>query len=175
MKPSGALNAASAASSTTISASGASQPPARADSERPLGEALAVGRIEEHERERLERMRGAELGRVAAEDAGDAAEPERRDVLADERARLGAVVDEQREGGAARERLEPERAGAGEQVEHARAGDRIAIGMDEDVEQRLAQPVGGRPDRLRFRRGERAPAQPSADDAHQRPLPPRGG
>ena len=116
-------------------------------------------------------MRRAELGRVAAEDAGDAAEPERLDILAHQRARLGAVVDEQREGRAARERLEPERAGAGEQVEHARAGDRIAIGVDQDVEQRLAQPVGGRPDGLRFRRGERAPAQPSADDAHQRFLP----
>ncbi len=42
----------------------------------------------------------------------------------------------------------------------------------QDVEQRLAQPVGGRPDRLRLRRGERAAAQPSADDAHQR-RPPR--
>ena len=98
----------------------------------------------------------------------DAAESERRDVLADERARLGAVVDEQRKGRAARQRLEPERAGAGEQVEHARAGDRIAIGVGEDVEQALAQPVGRRADRLAARRGERAPAQLSADDAHQR-------
>src|SRR5262249_5376241 len=91
-----------------------------------------------------------------------------RDVLAQQCARLGAVVDEQRKGRAARERLEPERAGAGEEIEHARAGDRIVIGVDEDVEQRLAQPVGGRPDGLRLRRGERAAAQPSADDAHQR-------
>ena len=108
---------------------------------------------------------------VAPEDAGDAAEAERRDVLAQQRARLRAVVDEQREGRAARERLEPERAGAGEEIEHARAGDRIAVGVDEDVEQGLAQPVGGRPDRprVRLRRGERAAAQPPADDAHQRP------
>jgi hypothetical protein len=55
-------------------------------------------------------VRGAELGGVAPEDAGDAGEPERGDVLAQQRARLGGVVDEQREGGAARERLEPERA-----------------------------------------------------------------
>ena len=74
-------------------------------------------------------MRRTEPGRVAAEDAGDAAQAQRRDVLAHQRARLGAVVDEQRECGAARERLDPERAGAGEQVEHARAGDRIAIGV----------------------------------------------
>ena len=116
-------------------------------------------------------MRLAELGRVAPENARDAAEAQRRDVLAQQRARLGAVVDEQRKRRAARQRLDPERAGAGEQVEHARAGDRIAIGVHEDVEQRLAQAVGGRTDRVRFRRGERAPAQPSADDAHQRFLP----
>ena len=101
----------------------------------------------------------------------DAAEPQRRDVLAQERARLGAVVDEQRERRAARERFEPERAGAGKKIEHARAGDRIAVGVSEDVEQRLAQPVGGRPHRLRPRRRERAPAQAAADDAHQRFLP----
>src|SRR5690242_16853940 len=45
--------------------------------ERLLGEAFAVGRIEEHQRERLDRMRGAEPGRVAAKDAADAAEAER--------------------------------------------------------------------------------------------------
>ena len=96
-------------------------------------------------------MRRSELRRVAAEDAGDAGQPERLDIGADQRACLGAVVDEQREGRAARDRLQPERAGAGKQVEHARARDRIAIGMDQDIEQRLAQAVGGRPDRLRFR------------------------
>ena len=69
----------------------------------------------------------------------------------------------------------PERAGAGEKIEHARAGDRIAVGVDQNIEQRLAQPVGGRPDRLRFRRGERAAAQSSADDCASRAGPPGRG
>src|SRR4030095_10596503 len=47
--------------------------------ERLLGQALAIGRIEEHERERLDRMRRTKPGGIAAEDARDAAEPERRD------------------------------------------------------------------------------------------------
>ena len=139
--------------------------------ERLLGKATAIGRIEKGERERLDRVRRAEPGGIAAEDAGGAAQTQRLDVGADKRARLGAVVDEQRERCAARAGLEAERAGAGEEIEHARAGDGIAIGVDEDVEQRLAQPVGGRPDRLRLRRREHAPAQPAADDPHQRPLP----
>ena len=113
-------------------------------------------------------MNGTEPRRVAAKDARRAAEAERGNVLAQQRARLGALVDEQDESGAARGRLDAERAGAGEKIEHARAGDRIAVGMEENIEQRFAQPVGGRPDRLGLRRGERAAAQASADDAHQR-------
>src|SRR5262249_50657728 len=103
-----------------------------------------------------------------------AAEPERLDVGAEKRARLRRVVDKQSETRAARDSLEPERAGAGEEIEHARARDRIAIGMRQDVEQRLAQAVGGRPDRRRLRCGERTPAQASADDAHQSMIPKSG-
>ena len=82
-------------------------------------------------------------------------------------AAFALLVDEQRERGAARERFDAECTGAGEQVEHARAADRIAVGMHEDVEQRFAQPVRGRPDGFGFRRSEGAPAQGSADDPHR--------
>ena len=44
--------------------------------------------------------------------------------------------------------------------------DRIAVGVREDVEQRLAQPVGGRAQAFDFRPGDRARAQSAADDAH---------
>ena len=47
------------------------------------------------------------------------------------------------------------------------SGNRIVIGMDQDVEQRLAQPVRGRADVARGRRREIAALQSSADDAHQ--------
>src|SRR5450759_2002943 len=69
---------------------------------RLFGEALAVGRIEERQRERLERMRGTELAGIAPENAGDAAQPELLGVVAQQRARLHAVVDEQRVSRAAR-------------------------------------------------------------------------
>src|SRR5262249_37443043 len=135
--------------------------------ERLLGQAFAVRRIQKHQRERLERMRGPEPRRIAAEDPADTAKPERSDVLAQQRARLGRVVDQQRKGRAARERLKAERTRAGKEIEHARTGDRIAIGVDKDVEQGLAQPVRRRADRVRARRRERAPAQAATDDAHQ--------
>ena len=117
--------------------------------ERLFGQASAVGRIEKDERERLDWMRRTELGRVAAKNSRDAAEAERFRILPQQRARFYAVVDEQRERSAARERLDAERAGAGKQIEHACAGNRVSVGVGENVEQRLAQAVGGRPDRPR--------------------------
>src|SRR5258708_38787580 len=89
-------------------------------------------------------MRRAEIGGIAAVDFRYATKAERLDIVAQQRSRLGAIVDEQREFGAARHRLDAERAGAGEQVEHARIFDRIVIGVDEDIEDRLAQAIGGR-------------------------------
>src|SRR6266568_1295814 len=136
---------------------------------RRFAKSLAVRRVGEHERERRQRMRATELGRVAPKDPGHAAEAQRLDIAANERAGFRAIVDEQREACAARERLEPERAGAGEEVEHARVRHRVAMSMDQDVEQALAQPVGGRADRGGFRARQVPPAQSAADDAHQRP------
>jgi len=51
---------------------------------------------------------------------------------------LRAVVNKQGEAGAARQRLNAERAGPCEQVKHARAGDQVIIGMDQNIEERLA-------------------------------------
>ena len=64
--------------------------------QRFFSEAVPVGRVEKHHRERLVRMHVAELGGVAAKDFCDAAEPERFHIGADEGARLDAVVDELR-------------------------------------------------------------------------------
>jgi hypothetical protein len=139
--------------------------------ERAFREALAIGRVEEGKREWIDRMRRAEPGGIAPKDLADAAEPERRDVLADQPACRRGIVDEQRERRAARECLDAERAGAREEIEHTRAADRIAIGMNENVEQRLAQPVCGRTDRVGLGRCQHPSAQPPTDDAHQRPLP----
>jgi hypothetical protein len=87
---------------------------------------------------------------------------------------LGAGVDEQRGVGAAGERLEPQRAGAGEEVEHACAlgRRRVAVGpVGEQVEEALAHPVGGGAQAgggvARAEGGERAPAPAPGDDAHQ--------
>src|SRR5262249_15516655 len=77
-----------------------------------------------------------------------------------------AVVDEQRERSTSRDGLDAERAGAGKEIEHARALKRIAIGMRKDVEHGLAQTIRGRADRLRRRRSQVAAPQSSADHAH---------
>src|SRR5947209_4709874 len=113
-------------------------------------------------------MRAAELGRVAAKNFRNAPGAQRLDVRPDQRPRLGALLDEKRKTCAARERLEPERAGAREQVEHARVRHRIAVTVEEHVEQAFAQPVGGRTDRSGFRAREISAAPSAPDDAHQR-------
>ena len=80
-------------------------------------------------------MNGPELGRVATEDARGAAKAECGNILAQQRARFGTVVDEQHKIGAARGRFDAERAGAGEKIEHARAGNRIVEAVNENVEE----------------------------------------
>ena len=92
-------------------------------SERLLAEALVVGRVEEGERGTAPRCR---RGRGAVRRGGRCAVAplaERLDVVADQ-PRLGAAVDEQAERGAARDGFEAERAGAGEQIDDARAVER---------------------------------------------------
>ncbi len=81
----------------------------------------------------------------------DPSRAERLDVLADQGARLRALVDEEGVGRPPRQRLEAERSGAGEEIEDARPHRRIVVGMGQDVEDRLAQPVRGRADRVRLR------------------------
>src|SRR5579863_10365913 len=89
------------------------QPPAVARRDkRAFGEALGVGRIEKDERERVDRAGVAELRGIAPKYAGRAAKPQRRDIVADQGAGFGGIVDEEREACAARERFEAERAGA---------------------------------------------------------------
>ena len=87
--------------------------------QRRLGEAAAVRRVEEREPEGRD-GRGTELRRVAPEHPAGAADAERLDVVADQRARFDAGFDEQHERGAARQAFEPQRAGAGEEVDDAR-------------------------------------------------------
>jgi hypothetical protein len=60
---------------------------------------------------------------------------------------LRAIVNKQREAGAARQRLDAERPCPREQVKHARPVERVIIGMDQNIEERLAQPIGGGTDR----------------------------
>src|SRR5260370_3525846 len=77
--------------------------------QRAFRKPLAVGRIEKHQPEWLIRMHGTESRRIAAENARDAAEAERLDVLSDQRARFAPIVDEEGKGRAPRYRLHTER------------------------------------------------------------------
>jgi hypothetical protein len=63
----------------------------------------------------------------------------------------------------ARARLEAERAGAGERIEHRSAGQQ----RGEAREQRLTDPVGRRTHRVAGRDDEPSPTGRSGDDAHQ--------
>ncbi len=81
---------------------------------RLFAEPLPVGRIAEDEVEGGNRAGAAEIGCVAAEQLADAGQAERFQVGADQAAAFDAVLDEKRIGRAARQRLDAERAGAGE-------------------------------------------------------------
>ncbi len=61
--------------------------------ERLFGKSFAVRRIEEGDTERLQRMRRAEPGRIAAKNACHAAKAESLDILAQQRACFRAVID----------------------------------------------------------------------------------
>ena len=71
-------------------------------------------------------MNGAQSRRIAPEDAGHAAQTERGDIFANKRARIRAVIDEQREDRPALQRLNAECSRPGKQVEHASAGNWVA-------------------------------------------------
>ena len=120
--------------------------------ERRSSQTLSVRRIEEGERKRAAGRRRTELRRVGAPDARHAAERQRLDIGAQKRARLGAVVDEQREPRAARKSLDRERPRSREQVNHARALDLAGESVLENVEDRLAQALRGRTNGARRRR-----------------------
>ena len=120
--------------------------------QRLFAEALAIGRVEEHQIDRSHGAGRTERCGVAAQQLGDAAGPEGFDVVADEAAGFGADVDEDHARRAARQRFEAERAGAGEQIEHAQAIEARADAAGEDVEHRLAHSIGGRSDRIVLRR-----------------------
>src|SRR5580700_3409305 len=144
--------------------------------ERRSRKSLPVRRIEEGERKRATGRRRTELCCVGAPDAGHTAERQRFDIGAQKRARLGAVVDEQREPRPARKRLDRERPRAREQVNDARALDLAGESMLENVEDRLAQALRGRADGARRWREQRAALEAPADDSHRSRLswwPPR--
>src|SRR5215218_5301064 len=86
---------------------------------------------------------------------------ERVQVGADRRDGARRAVAEERASGAPRERLDPQGAGAREEVEH-----RFALQRAEDGEQRLAHAVGGRA-RVEPPRGlQAAPPEGAGDDPH---------
>ena len=164
-------------SSQTTSAPGETQPPASAEAIARSPRPRRVGRVEEHEVGRGG-VTAAEPGRVAADDPGPVVGRQQADVAAQERQRPRSAVDEGRLRRAARQRLEPERAGAGEEVEHdpllgRRRAAVVAVGQQ--VEEALAHPVRGRT-QLRGRvagaeRRQHQPAVPAAYDPHRPPRP----
>jgi hypothetical protein len=126
-------------------APGASQPPSRAEARARSPKAHAVWRIEEDEREGLAAII-PQSRRIAAEDLGHALRGAAADIVAQKRTRRAAIVDEGRMNRAPRQRLQPQRAGAREKVQHPRAGHQIAeAAIGQQVEQAFAHPVRGGP------------------------------
>jgi hypothetical protein len=79
---------------------------------------------------------------IPAQAFGGVLDPHLGDIRPQQGQRLCAVIYEGRPPGPARQRLQPHRAGACEQVKHLRALDRVAVAaIDQQVEDRLAHPV----------------------------------
>src|SRR5689334_13102581 len=123
-----------------------------------------VRRVQEHDVE----ARGLDAQRVQraphglAQDTDDGRDVERRHVGAQRLHRTRVALDERHVRGAARQRLEPDATGAGEEVEHARLGEP----RHQRVEQRDAHLVGGRAGRVAARRGQAAALVRARDDPH---------
>ena len=85
--------------------------------------------------------------------------PKRKlDIGAQQGPRLAAVVDQQGRLSAARQRLDRQSARAGEEIDDACALDRVLETASEDIEDRFAQPLGGR---ANFARGGALRTSPS--------------
>ena len=103
---------------------------------------------------RVRALRSAASASARRTSASIGSIPSARRLSRSARSARRVALDEHRACRAARERLDPQRAGAGEQVEHARSGD-----VREHREQRLPDAVGGGP------RGRRAPRRLQAPAA----------
>src|SRR5215469_10996170 len=111
------------------------------------GEATAVWRVEKRQAARQRGVRRAH--RVPGHHPCAVCFAERRDVSAENRESLSVLLDKHCLGGAAGQRLETERARPGESIEHRRTIDGDTFGcrraVRQNVEQRLAGAVAGRP------------------------------
>ena len=123
-----------------------------------------VGGVEEDDLEppRLTRQSPELPGDVAADDVRPGLEVERPDILDERLERPWIALDEGRVRGPTRERLEPDAARPGEEIEDAR----VWQPGPERVHQRDAHLVGRRPRRRATRRHEPPALQRSRDHAH---------
>ena len=116
-------------------------------------------RIEKHDVERLRRAEQEALRVLHHDDSVAAAESLQR--LREMTPHLRLAIDEGHVSGTARERFETKRTAAREQIQAARAHDRLL----QPVEKRFAHAIGRRPDRGERRKNDARAAPAAADDA----------
>jgi len=146
----------------------------------PRGAGEGVGGVEEDEARGARRPGGTQ--RVGGQHLAARFLPAGGDVGAEGGQRRAVLLDEGSGGGAARERLQPERPGAGEGVQHRGILDcrpPCPGGVPQHVEQRLPDAVGGRPGGGAGGGDEAPPAMGAGDDPQAapptRPPAPAGG
>ena len=133
---------------------------------------LAIRRVKEHQIERRIFVPAGARG-VAPYHLCHLVSPAQRDVLRNQRQRLAPGVHERGAGRPPAERLQPQRAGAGKDIQHPRIRDHIALAaIDQQVENAFAHTVGGGAQmrrRVPLAHGcQPQPAISAADDAHVR-------
>ena len=132
------------------------------EGDQPVGRVHVVGRVREGDVVRAGVEPLSEAQRVAAADRGPLADAEGVDVAPERLEGGGRELHEGGVRGAARERLEAERAAPGEEIEHPRAGE---LGRD-DAHPGLPHPVGRGTHPAVARDHEPPAAELAGDDTH---------
>ena len=109
----------------------------------------------------------SQVARITAENSRLSRQSERFDVLADKRARLRALLNEQAIGWAARDRFQAERACAREEIDDTHACEVEALdAVRENVEDAFAHAVRCRPQAVVSWGCQRAAAKRAGDNSH---------
>ncbi len=132
---------------------------------------LAIGRVQKNQIERFEGRNRPQFCSIPPQNARDAAKTKAFDIMPQKSPRLCALIHHHAEAGSLRKCLQRQCACACKKIKNAGVGDGVintmfAQTMMQHIENRFAQTVRCRADRVRFRPQQRSPLQSPCNDPH---------